>query len=124
MTEPVATAPVRAVRRRRTRLYFLLAILILLVGYTGLDLYASRKLDAEIARLEPKYGSLRIWSITELPAVPAGENRARLVRAAAALIVPPDKQSMTSVNFAGYINIGQNAPVPADVRAWVDANRR
>jgi hypothetical protein len=124
MTEPVAPAPVRAVRRRRTRLYVLLAILILLVAYTGLDLYASRKLDAEIARLEPKYGNLRIWTLTELPAVPAGENRARLVRAAAALVVPPDKQSMSSVNFSGYINIGRDAPVPADVRSWVEANRR
>ena len=125
MTEPVAPAPVRAVRRRRIRLYLLLAILIALVGYVSLDWYASRKLDAEIARLEPKYGNLRIWSLANppgIPPVPAGENRARLIRAAAALVVPPNNQSVAGISLFGGTD--DSVKLPADVRAWVAANQR
>ena len=54
MSDAIAR-PVRVARPRRIRLFVLLGILVLLVAYTGCDLWAGRRLDAAIARLEPKY---------------------------------------------------------------------
>lgn len=72
-------------RWQRIRLLLLSTVLIALVGYVGCDFYAGRRLASEIAAFEAKYGSLSSDTIKS-PDIPAAENRARLVNAAAALM--------------------------------------
>ena len=118
MAAPTFT-PTRASRWRRVRLFVLLGILVLLVGYTAADLYARRSLEAELARLEPKYGNLRNRTLVA-PSVPAAENRARLVSAAASLAIPASSALQTAI---GKLESNSDTDkVPADLRAFVEQN--
>jgi hypothetical protein len=74
---------------RRARFASLVTILVLLVVYSGLDWWSGRQLDNEVARFEAKYGSLSGPSTASNP--PPADNRARLVRAAAALVNAPQE---------------------------------
>jgi hypothetical protein len=116
-----AVQPGRSTRRRRVLLLLASGILILLAVHTVLDFWASRAVKNEVARLEQRYGSLDPATLV-LPAVPAQNNRARIVRAAAALAVPVS----TEVQHATFefINKGTSTSVPVAVREFADANRR
>jgi hypothetical protein len=118
-SHPIAMNEPRAFRRpvwRTAPVVFVGAALIVIGACTGLDLWAKRELDVELARFQAKYGSLD-EATSKVPAVPDSDNRARVVRAA--------------VEFAVEIP-GQNfrllwrpvaSPVPAELRAFADANR-
>jgi hypothetical protein len=112
--------PSRAARWRRIRMLALLGALALLAGYTATDLYAGRALDTELARLERQHGDLRTPTLVA-PSVPAAENRARLVSAAASLAMPLQPELRTSLNNFG--SAGNTDTVPADLRAFVEDNR-
>lgn len=110
---------------RRLRLFLLLGILVALVAGIGLDIWAGRRVDAEFARLEKRYGSLDGRSVVA-PAVPADDNRARFVRAAVALTVPANHDKSYSAllaSFTRFEKLPESSHVPDDVRAFVDANR-
>ena len=110
-------------RWRRIRLLLLLGVLLLLMLRAGLDLWMGRQIDNEIRRLEQRYGSLD-ESTVAAPRVPAGQNRARVVRAAAALTaLPPGTTSADVMNALGRFAKSRTGPVPADLIGVVDANR-
>jgi hypothetical protein len=91
---------------------------LLLVAYGGLDLWAGYKLRAQIARLEARYGSLNEDTLRLRP-VPAADNRARVVRAAAALVIP----GADTNKIYQFVSREQSFPVPPEVRAFAEANR-
>src|SRR5688572_27527334 len=95
MADPTAR-PTRASRWRRIRLIGLLGLLLVLLAYVTTDALAGRSLDAELARLEPQHGNLRVRSLVA-PSVPAADNRARLVSAAAALAIPAPPAVMAAL---------------------------
>jgi hypothetical protein len=109
---------------RRLRLFLLVGILAVLVARTGLDLWAGHRVDTEIARLESQYGSLEL-SAGVPPEVPDADNRARLVRAAAALVTSGAGTGSGSVvgSVRRFKALTEPSPVPEDLRAFVDANR-
>jgi len=102
-------------RRRRWRVVILSAILLLLVSYTGLDAWAGRRVAREVARLEAKYGSFDEATL-QVAIVPPADNRARIVRAAAALTIPLTGSSLSAVRLKA------TEPVPAETRAFAMAN--
>ena len=110
--------PARASRRRRLLLFLVIAMVLLLVAYGGLDAWAGYKLRAQVARLEARYGSLNEDTLRLRP-VPTADNRARIVKAAAALIVR--EADIAKIN--GFVGREPQFPVPAEVRAFVEANR-
>jgi hypothetical protein len=120
MTEDAA-APARRSRRRRVWLVVLVLTLVFVLARAGLDLWAESRVDVEVARLEQRYGTLAEGSL-RLQLLPAADNRARAVRAATALTVPGgDSDQQRSVSrFRTYQS---SLPVPAELRAFVDANR-
>jgi len=116
---PVPAGEPRAARRpvwRTAPVLFVFAALVTIGACTGLDLWAKRELDVELARLQAKYGSLD-EATTNVPAVPDADNRARVVRAALDLTVPRQDQKYH------YIKFGLVSPVPFELRAFADANR-
>ncbi len=119
-TAPLARSP----RRRRIRLSFLLGALLLLVGYAGFDLWAGHSVNVAIARLEKQYGRIDAYPLT-VAYVPAGENRARVVRAAATLIAlaPGTTDTDFSRAYGGFVTSVPPAPVPTELRNFVEANR-
>ncbi len=109
----------RAFRRpvwRTAPVLFVIAALIVIGACTGLDLWAKRELDVEIARLQAKYGSLDVATV-KVPAVPDADNRARVVRAAAEFVVPIAGPAIP------LLKLPVPSPVPADLRAFANANR-
>jgi hypothetical protein len=97
----------------------LLLVLLALIAYTGLDWWSGRLLDAQVARFEQRHGSLREPSPS--PDVPAVENRARLVRAAAALVNTPPAPLRGAVGkLADTSSPGE---VTGDLRAFVERSR-
>jgi hypothetical protein len=120
MTEGAA-APTRRSRRRRRWLVVLVLALVFLLARAGLDLWAGRRVDQEVLRLEKRYGSLAGGSLRPLP-VSAADNRARVVRAAAALTVL-DNGSAQQRALERFLASRTEPQVPADVRAFVEANR-
>lgn len=117
-TETTVTRP-RGTRRRRILLVLIAAILLILLARTGLDLWASHRVNVEVSRLETLYGTLDKRTLV-LPAVPEGENRARAIRGAVALIVGRYEAQQSLTNFFRQRPPGQ---VPADLRAFVESNR-
>jgi hypothetical protein len=116
---PVPMNEPRALRRpvwRTAPVLFVVAAVISIGACTGLDLWAKRELDVELARLQAKYGSLD-EATSKVPAVPDADNRARVVRAALELMVPRQDQKHH------YIQFGLLSPVPVELRAFADANR-
>ncbi len=114
-------------RLRRLLVVGIIAVLLLLLVRAGLDLWASRRVDAAVARLEERYGRLHEGALI-VPPVPAGENRARAYRAAAALVdlaplaPPTNNPFVLGQSLAMLLQAEPGAPLPADLRAFVDAN--
>ncbi len=106
-------------RWRRVRLSLLSAILVALVGYTGCDFLAGRRLAAEVAKFEARYGTLSSEMIKP-PEVPAAENRARLVNAAAALMNTVTTQHRTALSR--FVADQAKKTVPQELRVYVDSN--
>jgi len=109
---------------RGLRRSLLLGILALLVVRIGLDLWAGHRVRTKIARLEAKYGSLAP-SAGQPPEVPDADNRARLVKAAAALVMPgaPDEAARLISAIRSVKTLPHTAPVPDGLRKFLDANR-
>ncbi len=120
MSDSAPPAPAVGVRRRRLRLYVLLGILVLLVLHVGADVLAGRRVDAVLSRLEQRVGPLTVARLRG-PDVPAGENLARLVRAATALTIPPARDVEQALGTLG--DARQTMPVPEAVRPFVTANQ-
>lgn len=109
---------------RRLRLVVLIGILAVLVVRVGLDLWSGRMIATEIARLESQFGSLDA-SAGLPPPVPDMDNRARHVRAAAALVTFGEAAESAAVrlSFRRFKELAEPAPMPTDLRAIVEANR-
>ena len=118
MADPTAR-PTRASRWRRIRLIGLLGLLLVLLAYVTTDALAERSLDAELARLEPQHGNLRVRTFVA-PSVAAADNRARLVSAAAAIAIPAPPALNASFRFG---STSDTEVVPPDLRAFVEQNR-
>lgn len=90
----------------------------------GLDLWANHRITVEVARLEAQYGSLA-ESTPGVPPVSESDNRARAVRAAAALTAFAPSQKLSEVRRALglLVKLPASTPVPDDLRAFVEANR-
>ena len=101
---------------RTAPVLFVVAALIAIGACTGLDLWAERELDVELARLQAKYGSLD-EATSKVPPVPDADNRARVVRAAAEFVVPRPDQRYHSLGFP------VPSPVPVELHAFANANR-
>lgn len=104
----------------RVRLFVLLGVLVLLIAFVGLDLWSGRRLDAELVRLENRYGSLDGRSLVA-PTVPSADNQARFVRAAAALVLLTDRSAVTAA-LARVETQRDFHEVPAELRAFAEAN--
>lgn len=110
-------------RWRRVRLIAVVVLLVLLVAWVGLDLWAGRRIDEEVARLEKSYGSLAERSLRSPQKVPAADNRARVARAAAALAVLEEPGRRPDLAPERYLGLRPWSPVPESVRAYVEINR-
>jgi len=120
---------------RRVRLIVLVALLVLLAAWVGMDLWAGRRLNEEVARLEKRYGSLATRLLRSPARIPAADNRARVARAAAALTVFEfdSEQGRAVERFLAaseqarvverYLAANATSPAPAEVRAFVETNR-
>ena len=110
--------------RRRLGLVLLLSLFVLGLVWVGLDVWAGRRVNAELARLEARHGSLDGRSIVAAP-VPAEDNRAKVIRAAAALTVRGRQASPYGTVSAAIVRL-ENDPepprVPDELRAFVDVN--
>jgi hypothetical protein len=109
---------------RRLRLFLLLGVLAVLLIRVGLDLWAGGRVRAETSRLEAKYGTLDPgagWP----PEVPAADNRARLVKAAAVLVVAGQGASAMPMSRAlsEFKALPGNPRVPDDLRKFATVNR-
>jgi len=111
-------------RLRRLLVGVSAAVLLLVVMAGALDLWAMRRVEAAVARLEPSEAWLHEGTLT-VPAVPEGENRARAFRAAAALIdlAPLGDQRTLGSLVRGMPSERETGPIAADLRAVVDASR-
>src|SRR5262245_24956098 len=107
-------------RRRRWALFLVAFVLLMLVVYAGLDVWTGRRLQSIAARLEQRYGTMNDDSLRAAP-VPPEENRARLVRAAAALSAPQSDAVRAFISQAAKSET--IPPIPAEVRAFVESNR-
>jgi hypothetical protein len=96
----------------------LLMILILLVVYSGLDWWSGRRLDRQTADFAARYGPLSDRGASRH--VPASDNRARLVRAAAALVNAPSASLNGAVRTLASTN--STRAITGELRAVVDAN--
>jgi hypothetical protein len=92
------------------------SLLLIIGSCAGLDVAEGQRVDAEVARFEARYGSLDESTLV-VPAVPAADNRAHVVRAAAALTVPLPGLAYHHITFPAP------SPVPGDLRAFAEANR-
>ena len=110
----------RGSRWRRWRLFGLIAILAMFAAYVVFDLWAGYRVGSIVERLEQRYGTLAEDSL-RTAAVPPDENRARLVRAAAALGVQPTPAVRTLLTHLA--NSPKISAIPAEVTQLVEANR-
>ena len=105
---------------RRWRLFGLAAILVLVAIYVVFDLWAGYRVRSVVERLEQRYGTLAEDSLRTASVAPE-ENRARLVRAAAALGVQPTTAVRTLLTYLA--NSPKISAIPAEVTQLVEANR-
>ena len=117
MTDPLLTAS----RRRRRRLVLVFVLLALLLAWVGLDVWAGHKAHAAFAALQKRYGPLDGHSMVA-PSVPAVDNRALAVRAAALLTLPGNSDAELSASLRRFRNVSDASPVPDDIRAFVESN--
>lgn len=119
------TRPGRGWLRRLVIVGIALVLLLLLVR-TGVDLWASRRVSAQVAKLEAQHGSLDV-STLRVPPVPEEENRARAMRAAAALVVEATEAVSGGLRDRAALSrfVAQRGPtpIPEDMKAFVEANR-
>ncbi|HXT71012.1 MAG TPA: hypothetical protein VN700_14720 [Vicinamibacterales bacterium] len=108
----------RRTRWQRVRLILLATILVALVGYVGCDVWSGRRIAIELANLESRYGSLSSQSAS--PEVPAAENRARLVKAAAALVNTVNQKDQTELSR--FMRDPAARTVPPALTAYIDTN--
>ena len=111
----------KGTRLRRWKLFVLVSPLVLLVAYFAADMWTGRRVNQAAARFDARYGGLSIRHLTTAP-VPAANNRARLVRAASALTVPMSPAAATALK--SVTRTSDMTPVPAELRAFVEANKR
>jgi hypothetical protein len=110
---------------RHIRFLFVCCVVLALVAGTAFDVWARRRADAELVRLEKRFGSLGGRSIVA-PPVAAADNSARFVSAAAALAVrPAPKSGYDTLDDAitHFDRLLGPSPVPEDVRTWLEANQ-
>src|SRR3954466_14088888 len=108
----------------RVRVFALLGVLVLLFAFVGLDLWSGRQLDAELARLEQRYGSLD-GRAAGAPPVASSDNQARFVRAAAALVAPTGRGPCNTPVIAALVRLENQQDVhdvPGELRAFAEAN--
>jgi len=94
-------------------------LLVALVGYTGCDLWGGRRVAKELAALESRYGSFTDAALSA-PGVPAPENRARLIAAAAALVNPGTNQERSAISK--FISDPAPKTVPPALRTYMESN--
>ena len=123
MTETVMKRP-KGTWRRRMLVVAIATILLLLLVRAVVDTWASSRIKVVVTRLEQQNGSLDLRTLS-VPPVPEGENRARAIRAAAALInyAPLTSWSEYQNSFSAFMKQQPPAPMPADLRAFVETNR-
>src|SRR5689334_4940015 len=125
-TEKAETTAPRAkgTRRRRILIVAIATVLLLLLVRAVIDTWASSRIKVAVWRLEQQHGSLDRATMI-VPPVPEGENRARAIRAAAALInyAPLTSWSEYQRSFSAFMTQPPPAPVPADLRAFIETNR-
>jgi hypothetical protein len=111
-------------RRRRFLIVALIAMLLLLLVRTGLDLWAGHRLKIEVVGLEKQYGSLDERTLNAAP-VPEADNRARAIRAAAALtvLVPGGEYPHLISALNRFMTTPATAPLPTDLATFLEANR-
>jgi hypothetical protein len=109
----------RGTRRRRIFIILISTILLILVMRAGVDFWARRQVDAEVSRLQQRYGGLEVPAWDARP-VAAGENRARAFRAAAALLAGQHEMNRS---VSAFLSVRAPNRVPQDLRAFVEANR-
>jgi len=101
---------------RRLGVAAVVSVVLVAGSCAALDVVEGHRVEAEVARLEAKYGSLDLSTLV-VPAVPAEENQARVLRAAAALTVP------LTDRVYHYMEFRAPGSVPANLRAFAEANR-
>jgi hypothetical protein len=104
---------------RRLGIVALSSALLIIGACAGLDVVEGQRLESEVARFEARYGSLDEVTLV-VPAVPAADNRASVVRAAAALTVPG---TMFRGSFYPRLTYRPPAAMPPELRAFAEANR-
>lgn len=104
---------------RRLTIIAAALVLLLLLARAGVDLWASSRVNAQLEKLEAQHGSLDIGTL-RVPPVPEQDNRARAMRAAAALLVEQQSVQASMTSFQAQRG---SAAVPEDLRAFVEANR-
>jgi hypothetical protein len=100
-----------------TGVLFVLAVL----AYTGLFFLSGLRVEREIARLEQRFGNLGESSLI-VEAIPPDENRALLIREAAAL-TDWGYWTANSASITRYFHRDSAVPVPSEARAMVNASR-
>lgn len=120
MTEITAKRPYS--RRRRWLLIALALVLVILLVRTGMGVWVNWRIAAEVSRLEQKYGNLEV-SLIAAPVSP-DDNRARVMRAAAALVkyAPNTHFNSLQPSFSSFLKKPVPATLPVDLRAFVEAN--
>ncbi len=113
---------------RRAAVLLVALVVLTLAARTISGWRIGRQLGEEVARLEKSYGSLNTRSMNP-PIVPAPENRARVMRAAAELTVVDRGEKTSSAVRGGWQAVmtclsGGDCPagVTADLRQFVDQN--
>jgi hypothetical protein len=101
---------------RRLGVAAVLSLVLMAGSCVALDVVEGHRVEAEVARFEARYGSLDVSTLV-VPPVPADENQARILKAAAALTVPLPGLAYHHIEFHGP------GPVPANLRAFAEANR-
>ncbi len=108
--------------RRRLLILLIGGVLLVLLVRVGAGLWAQDRLEVAVARIEQRHGPLTHETLV-VPPVPAGENRAKVLRAAAALV---DVTTLTDrtlgQRLAQLRQAAPDAPLPDDLRAFVDTN--
>ena len=119
MPAPDQTA--RAKTWRKVAVGLAAIILFGVLALTSVFFWSGYQVDREIARLEQRFGNLGEAALT-VEAVPPDDNRAQLVRDAAALV---DKDQYHAVQMAllPYFDRESPEPAPAEVHAFLKTHQ-